>query len=46
LATRKFGTVPHAGYGLGLERFVLFVIGMGNVRDVISFPQTPKKAEF
>jgi len=46
LATREFGTVPHAGFGMGLERFVLFVTGMGNIGDVISFPRTPKKAEF
>ena len=46
LDTRKFGTVPHAGFGLGLERFVLFVTGMGNIRDVIPFPRTPKSAEF
>lgn len=44
--TRKFGTVPHAGFGLGLERFVLFVTGMGNIRDVIPFPRTPGSAEF
>lgn len=46
LDTRKFGTVPHAGFGLGLERFVLFVTGMGNIRDVIPFPRTPGSAEF
>ncbi|MBK8498657.1 MAG: asparagine--tRNA ligase [Flavobacteriales bacterium] len=46
LDTRKFGTVPHAGFGLGLERFVLFVTGMSNIRDVIPFPRTPKSAEF
>ncbi len=46
LDTRKFGTVPHAGFGLGLERFVLFVTGMGNIRDVIPFPRTPKSADF
>lgn len=44
--TRKFGTVPHSGFGLGLERLVLFVTGMGNIRDVIPFPRTPKNAEF
>jgi asparaginyl-tRNA synthetase len=43
---RKFGTVPHAGFGLGLERTLLFLSGMGNVRDVIPFPRTPKSAEF
>ncbi len=46
LDTRRFGTVPHAGFGLGLERFVLFVTGMGNIRDLIPFPRTPKSAEF
>ncbi|MCP4294924.1 MAG: asparagine--tRNA ligase, partial [Proteobacteria bacterium] len=43
---RKFGTVPHAGFGLGFERFVQFVTGMDNIRDVIRFPGTPKSAEF
>jgi asparaginyl-tRNA synthetase len=43
---RKFGTVPHAGFGLGFERFVQFVTGMDNIRDVIPFPRTPKSAEF
>jgi asparaginyl-tRNA synthetase len=46
LDTRKFGTVPHAGFGLGFERMVQFVTGMGNIRDVIAFPRTPKSAEF
>lgn len=46
LDTRRFGTVPHAGFGLGFERFILFVTGMGNIRDVIAFPRTPKSAEF
>jgi len=46
LDTRKFGTVPHAGFGLGFERLMLFVTGMGNIRDVIPFPRTPKNAEF
>ena len=46
LDTRKFGTVPHAGFGLGFERLVQFVTGMGNIRDVIPFPRTPKNAEF
>jgi len=46
LELRKFGTCPHAGFGLGLERLVLFVTGMSNVRDVIPFPRTPKNAEF
>ncbi|MFO7828644.1 MAG: asparagine--tRNA ligase [Bacteroidales bacterium] len=46
LETRKFGTVPHSGFGLGFERFILFVTGMSNIRDVIPFPRTPKNAEF
>ena len=46
LETRKFGTVPHSGFGLGFERLVLFVTGMANIRDVIPFPRTPKNAEF
>ena len=46
LDTRRFGTVPHAGFGLGFERMVQFVTGMGNIRDVIAFPRTPKTAEF
>jgi asparaginyl-tRNA synthetase len=46
LDTRRFGTVPHAGFGLGFERMVQFVTGMGNIRDVIPFPRTPKNAEF
>ena len=46
LDTRKFGTVPHAGFGLGFERLVQFVTGMNNIRDVIAFPRTPKNAEF
>ncbi len=46
LDTRRFGTVPHSGFGLGLERLVLFVTGMSNIRDVIPFPRTPKNAEF
>jgi asparaginyl-tRNA synthetase len=44
--TRKFGTVPHAGFGLGFERMVMFVTGMSNIRDVIPFPRTPQNAEF
>ena len=44
--TRRFGTVPHAGFGLGFERLLLFVTGMANIRDVIPFPRTPKNAEF
>jgi asparaginyl-tRNA synthetase len=46
LDTRKFGACPHAGFGLGFERLVLFVTGMSNIRDVIPFPRTPKNAEF
>jgi asparaginyl-tRNA synthetase len=46
LDTRRFGTVPHAGFGLGFERLVQFVTGMSNIRDVIAFPRTPKSAEF
>jgi len=46
LDTRKFGTVPHAGFGLGFERLILFVTGMTNIRDVIPFPRFPKNAEF
>ncbi len=44
--TRKYGTVPHSGFGLGFERMVLFVTGMKNIRDVIPFPRTPQNAEF
>jgi len=44
--TRKFGTAPHSGFGLGFERLILFVTGMSNIRDVIPFPRTPKNAEF
>jgi asparaginyl-tRNA synthetase len=46
LDTRRFGTVPHSGFGLGFERMVQFVTGMNNIRDVIAFPRTPKNAEF
>jgi asparaginyl-tRNA synthetase len=46
LDTRRFGSCPHAGFGLGFERLVLFVTGMGNIRDVIPFPRFPKNAEF
>jgi asparaginyl-tRNA synthetase len=46
LETRKYGTVPHSGFGLGFERLMLFVTGMGNIRDVIPFPRTPKNADF
>ena len=46
LDLRKFGTVKHSGFGLGLERLILFITGMSNIRDVIPFPRTPKNAEF
>jgi asparaginyl-tRNA synthetase len=46
LDTRRFGSAPHAGFGLGFERLVLFVSGMTNIRDVIAFPRFPKNAEF
>lgn len=46
LDTRRFGSVPHSGFGVGFERLVLFVTGMTNIRDVIPFPRTPKNAEF
>ncbi len=46
LETRKFGTAPHSGFGLGFERLILFITGMSNIRDVIPFPRTPNNAEF
>lgn len=46
LDTRKFGTAPHSGFGLGFERFMQFITGMGNIRDVIPFPRFPRNAEF
>ena len=46
LDTRKFGTAPHSGFGLGFERMIQFITGMGNIRDVIPFPRTPGNAEF
>ncbi len=46
LDTRRFGSVPHSGFGLGFERLLLFVTGMGNIRDVIPFPRTPNNANF
>ncbi|MEO6868074.1 MAG: amino acid--tRNA ligase-related protein, partial [Ginsengibacter sp.] len=46
LDTRRFGTVPHAGFGLGFERLIQFVTGMTNIRDVIPFPRYPKNVEF
>ena len=46
LDLRRYGTVPHAGFGLGLERTIQFATGMANIRDVIPFPRTPRSAEF
>lgn len=46
LDTRRFGSAVHSGFGLGFERFIQFITGMGNIRDVIAFPRTPKNAEF
>jgi asparaginyl-tRNA synthetase len=46
LETRKFGTAPHSGFGLGFERLIIFITGMSNIRDVIPFPRTPQNAEF
>jgi len=46
LDLRRFGSVPHAGFGLGLERLVQFCTGMSNIRDVIPYPRTPKNADF
>jgi asparaginyl-tRNA synthetase len=46
LETRKYGTAPHSGFGLGFERLILFVTGMSNIRDVIPFPRTPRNADF
>ncbi|MBN2863173.1 MAG: asparagine--tRNA ligase, partial [Bacteroidales bacterium] len=46
LETRKFGTAPHSGFGLGFERLIVFITGMSNIRDVIPFPRTPRNAEF
>jgi asparaginyl-tRNA synthetase len=46
LDTRRFGSCPHAGFGLGFERLILFVTGMTNIRDVIAFPRYPGSAEF
>jgi asparaginyl-tRNA synthetase len=46
LDTRKYGTAPHSGFGLGFERLILFITGMGNIRDVIPFPRAPLSAEF
>ena len=46
LDLRKYGSVPHSGFGLGFERLVMYVTGMENIRDVIPFPRTPKNCEF
>lgn len=46
LDLRRYGTVPHSGFGLGFERLLLYVTGMANIRDVIPFPRAPKLAEF
>ncbi len=46
LDIRRFGTVPHSGFGLGFERFLMMITGISNIRDVIPFPRTPKHLEF
>ena len=46
LDLRRYGTVPHSGFGLGFDRLLLYVTGMANIRDVIPYPRTPKSAEF
>ena len=46
LDTRRFGTAPHAGFGLGFERLIMYVTGMENIRDVIPFPRTPRNCDF
>jgi asparaginyl-tRNA synthetase len=46
LDTRRFGSVPHAGFGLGFERLVMYVTGMENIRDVVPFPRTPRHCDF
>lgn len=46
LDSRKFGSVPHSGFGLGFERLMLFITGMTNIRDVIPFPRSPRNANF
>jgi asparaginyl-tRNA synthetase len=46
LDLRRFGSAPHAGFGLGFERMMMFLTGMKNIRDVVPFPRTPKNAEF
>ncbi len=46
LDLRKYGSAPHAGFGMGFERLMMYITGMSNIRDVIPFPRTPKNAEF
>ena len=46
LELRKYGGVVHSGYGLGFERIIMYITGMGNIRDVLPFPRTPRTAEF
>ncbi len=46
LDLRRFGSVPHAGFGLGFERAIMYITGMNNIRDVIPFPRTPKNCDF
>jgi asparaginyl-tRNA synthetase len=46
LDLRRFGSVPHAGFGLGFERALMYITGMNNIRDVIPFPRTPKNCDF
>ncbi|MGH9892083.1 MAG: amino acid--tRNA ligase-related protein, partial [bacterium] len=46
LDSRRFGSAPHSGFGLGFERFLMLVTGVSNIRDVIPFPRTPKNLEF
>jgi asparaginyl-tRNA synthetase len=46
LETRRYGTVPHSGFGLGFERMLMLLTGISNIRDVIPFPRTPKNIEF
>ena len=46
LELRKYGGVTHSGFGLGFERMIMYATGMGNIRDVLPFPRTPKNAEF
>ena len=43
---RKFGTTPHAGFGLGFERLIMYLTGVSNIRDVLPFPRTPRTADF